>query len=71
MVNIGIANLALTKTLKNTTTPQVEKNQTTTKYTAIKTKNILTNTVPPTTTPKKSYTGNGIEQNTTPIQDLN
>jgi hypothetical protein len=25
MVNIGIANLALTKTLKNTTTPQVEK----------------------------------------------
>jgi hypothetical protein len=67
MVNIGIANLALTKTLKNTTTPQVEKNQTTTKYTATKTKNILTNTVPPTTTPKKSYTGNGIEQNTTPI----
>jgi hypothetical protein len=59
--------LSSTRILKNTTTPQVEKTQTTTKYTATKTKNILTNTVTPTTTPKKNYTGNGIEQNTTPI----
>jgi hypothetical protein len=67
MVNIGIANLALTKTLKNTTTPQVEKNRTTTKHTATKTKNILTNTVIPTITPKKNYTESGTEQNTKQI----
>ena len=67
MKSIDIANPVLIRISKNTTTPQAEKNQTTTKYTAIKTKTILTNTVPPTTTPKKSYIGNGIEQNTTPI----
>ena len=65
--NIDTVSLAKKNQANHTTTPQAEKNQTTTKYTAIKTKTILTNTVPPTTTPKKSYIGNGIEQNTTPI----
>ena len=67
MVSIDIVPHAKKPQAKNTTTPQVEKNQTTTKYTATKTKTILTNTVTPTTTLKKNYTGSGIEQNTRPI----
>ena len=67
MENIDIVNPVSTRILKNTTTPEVEKNQTTTKHTATKIKNILTNTPTPITTPKKNYTESGTEQNTKPI----
>jgi hypothetical protein len=48
--------------------PQVKNpEQTTTKHTATKTKNILISTPTHTTTLKKNYTGSGTEQNTRPI----
>jgi hypothetical protein len=67
MGSIDIVLPAKKNQVKFTTTPQVEKTQTTTKHTATKTKNILTNTPTTTTTPKKNYTESGTEQNTRPI----
>ena len=61
MVNIGIVFFVKKNQEKYTTTPQAEKIQTTIKHTAIKTKNILTNTLTTITIQTKNYTGNGTE----------